>query len=109
MRADWCQLPNESPARLATGAGLALASLGPAVDFGARAAGVTAPTLVLHGRLDLVANPEGAREWTRRIGGARLLWLSNVGHLPFLEAQQPLLEAISEFLRGSWPPRAGPP
>jgi proline iminopeptidase len=109
VRAEWCQLPNESPARLATSAGFAMASLGPGVDFGARARDVAAPTLVMHGRLDLVANPEGAREWTRRIHGARLLWLSNVGHLPFLEAPQPLIEAIGEFLRGNWPPRAGPP
>jgi pimeloyl-ACP methyl ester carboxylesterase len=36
--AEWCQLPNETPARLAAGAGLALASLGPGVDFGTRAA-----------------------------------------------------------------------
>ena len=48
-----------------------MASLGPAIDFSARSAGVQAPTLVMHGRLDLVANPEGAREWTRWIRGAR--------------------------------------
>jgi pimeloyl-ACP methyl ester carboxylesterase len=109
VRADWCQLPNESPARLAVAAELALASLGPSVDFGARAAGLTAPTLVMHGRLDLVANPEGAREWTRRINGARLMWLGNVGHLPHLEAGPAVVEAIADFLAGRWPPRAGPP
>ena len=109
VKADWCQLPNETPARIAAAAERALASLGPGVDFGARAASVSVPTLVMHGRLDLVANPEGAREWTRRISGARLMWLSNVGHLPFLESPQPLLDAINEFLAGRWPPRAGPP
>lgn len=109
VRADWCQLPNESPARIAMSSGKALSSLGPGMDFAARARGVTSPTLVMHGRLDLVANPEGAREWTRRIGGARLLWLGNVGHLPFLEAPQPVVDAIAEFLAGTWPPRAGPP
>lgn len=109
VRAEWCQLPNESPARLAVTAERALSSLGPSVDFGARAAGLTAPTLVIQGRLDLVANPEGAREWTRRINGARLLWLSNVGHLPQLEAGSTVVEAIGDFLAGRWPPRAGPP
>lgn len=109
VRAEWCQLPNESPAKLAAAAGRALESLGPAADFGARATGVTAPTLVIHGRLDLVANPEGAREWTRRIPGARLLWLSNAGHLPQLEAGPAVVEAITDFLAGRWPPRAGPP
>ena len=106
---EWCQLANESPARVADAAGRALGSLGPAVDIGASANGLTAPTLVMHGRLDLVANPEGAREWTRRIPGARLLWLSNVGHLPHLEDPTGLLGAINDFLAGSWPPRAGPP
>ena len=109
VRPDWCQLDNESPARIATAAGHALASLGPAVDIGARAAGLTAPTLVMHGRLDLVSNPEGAREWTRRIDGARLLWLSNVGHMPHLEDGTVVVEAIADFLAGRWPPRAGPP
>ena len=109
VHAEWCQLPNESPANLAVAAERTLASLGPSIDFAARAAGVTAPTLVIHGRLDLVANPEGAREWTRRISGARLLWLGNVGHLPHLEAGPALVEAISDFLAGRWPPRAAPP
>ena len=105
----WCQLGNESPAKVADAAGRALASLGPAVDIGAVANGLSAPTLVMHGRLDLVANPEGAREWTRRIPGARLLWLSNVGHLPQLEAASIVIDAINDFLAGGWPPRAGPP
>jgi pimeloyl-ACP methyl ester carboxylesterase len=86
-----------------------MTSLGPAADFGARATGVTAPTLVMHGRMDLVSNPEGAREWARLISGSRLLWLSNVGHLPFLEDRSTVIESIAEFLGGRWPPRAGPP
>jgi len=109
VRADWCELPNESPARIALAAGHALSSLGSAIDVGARATGLTTPTLVMHGRIDLVANPEGAREWARRIPGARLLWLSNAGHLPHLETPQPVLEAITDFLDGRWPTRAGPP
>ena len=107
--AGWCQLANESPARVADAAGRALSSLGPEVDIGATANGLSAPTLVMHGRLDLVANPEGAREWTRRIPGARLLWLSNVGHMPQLEAASIVVDAINDFLAGGWPPRAGPP
>ena len=109
VHADWCGLPNESPARVAMSAGRTLSSLGPGLDFGARARGIASPTLVMHGRLDLIANPEGAREWTRRIDGARLLWLGNTGHLPFLEAPQQTVDAIGEFLGGTWPPRAGPP
>ena len=109
VHGNWCEQPNESPARVAMAMERVLASLGPAVDFGARAQGIPVPTLVMHGRLDLVASPEGAREWTRRISGARLLWLSNVGHLPHLEDGGVVIDAINDFLAGGWPPRAGPP
>ena len=109
IRPDWCQLPNESPARVAMATERVMASLGPAIDFSARSAGVQAPTLVMHGRLDLVANPEGAREWTRWIRGARLLWLSNVGHMAPWEDGPTVISAIDEFLAGTWPTRAGPP
>jgi pimeloyl-ACP methyl ester carboxylesterase len=109
VNTGWCQLPNESPARIATVMERVMLSLGPAIDFGARANGVQATTLVIHGRLDLVANPEGAREWARRISGARLLWLSNVGHLPTWEAGPTVVDAINDFLAGGWPLRAGPP
>ncbi|HEX6314675.1 MAG TPA: alpha/beta hydrolase [Gemmatimonadaceae bacterium] len=109
FRAAWCQYLNESPAQVAQAAERVFLSLGSEADFAARARGITAPTLVMHGRLDLVANPDGAREWTRRIDGARLLWLSNVGHLPHLEAPQVVVDAINDFLAGGWPPRAGPP
>jgi proline iminopeptidase len=105
----WCQLPNESPARIAMAAERVMSSLGPAIDFSARASGIQVPTLVMHGRMDLIANPEGAREWTRWIRGARLLWLSNVGHLPMFEDGAAVIAAISDFLAGSWPTRAGPP
>ena len=107
--ASWCAAPNETPARIATVMERVMASLGPGLDFATRVSAVQVPTLVLHGRLDLVANPEGAREWTRRIPGARLLWLSNVGHLPTVEAAPVIVEAINDFLAGNWPPRAGPP
>jgi proline iminopeptidase len=109
LNPEWCQWRNESPARVAVAAERALFSLGPGVDFGVLAQHVAAPTLVMHGRLDLVANPVGSQEWTRRIRGARLLWLNNVGHLPHLEAQDMVVTAINEFLSGAWPPRAGPP
>lgn len=109
IRADWCAFPNESPARLAAAAALTMESLGDARDLAARAAGIGAPVLVIHGRQDLVANPEGAREWARRIPGARLLLLGNTGHLPHLEAAPVVAEAIAEFLGGRWPTRAAPP
>jgi pimeloyl-ACP methyl ester carboxylesterase len=83
-----------------------LDSLGPDVDLAARAAGLRVPVLVIHGREDLVANPEGAREWARRLPDARLLRLRDTGHLPFVEAAATLRRAVDFFLLGHWPPLA---
>jgi len=104
----WCVLPNEAPPLIAAAAGPALESLGPEMDFTARAVGVAVPVLVIHGREDLVANPEGAREWTRQFPDARLLWLRGAGHLPWIDVPATLRSAIDFFLSGRWPPLATP-
>lgn len=108
-RAPWCEHLNESPARLAAATAPVLDSLGPDVDLGARAAGLRVPVLVIHGRDDLVANPQGAHEWARRLPDARLLRLRDTGHLPFIEAAATLRRAIDFFLLGHWPPLAENP
>jgi proline iminopeptidase len=108
-QAPWCVYPNESPARLAAATAPVLDSLGPDVDLGSRAMGLLVPVLVIHGRDDLVANPEGAREWARRLPDARLLRLRDTGHLPFIEAASTLRRAIDFFLMGHWPPLAERP
>jgi pimeloyl-ACP methyl ester carboxylesterase len=62
-RAEWCQLPNESPARLAASASFAMASLGPGVDFGARARDVTGAD---------AGHARSARSRRKPRGGARM-------------------------------------
>jgi proline iminopeptidase len=103
-RAPWCTHPNESPGRVAAATAPVLDSLGPDVDFAARATGLRVPVLVIHGREDLVASPEGAHEWARRLPDARLLRLRDTGHLPFVEAAATLRRAVDFFLMGHWPP-----
>lgn len=105
----WCALPNEAPPRIAAAAGPALESLGPALDVGARAAGIAAPVLVIHGRDDLIANPDGAREWARRFPDARVLWIRGAGHLPWIDLPATLRSALDFFLSGQWPPLAERP
>jgi pimeloyl-ACP methyl ester carboxylesterase len=105
----WCVLPNEAPPRLAAATGPALESLGPGTDVGARAAGIAAPVLVIHGREDLVSNPDGALDWARRFPDARILWMRGAGHLPWIDMPATLRSAIDFFLTGRWPPLAERP
>ncbi len=61
------------------------------------------PVLLIHGRLDPVM-VEGTQMWTDILPDARLLMLSSVGHMPWLEAPTVFFPAIQSFLdRGSWP------
>ena len=106
LQPAWCSWPNEAPPRIAAAARPAVESLGPEANLGARATGLAAPVLVIHGRDDLVANPAGAEEWARRSGDARLLWLRNTGHMPHLESAATLRSALDFFLSGHWPPLA---
>jgi pimeloyl-ACP methyl ester carboxylesterase len=55
-----------------------LAGYGPPVRD--RLAGITAPTVVLHGTLDEHFGAEHPRELAQTIPGARLVWLEGVGH-----------------------------
>ncbi len=61
-------------------------------------AAITARTLVLSGRDDLVNPPEVANELAGRIPGAELRLLDGVGHLPHVEAGPRFRAALEEFL-----------
>jgi pimeloyl-ACP methyl ester carboxylesterase len=61
------------------------ASLGPGRPWSSSGVG-RAPTLVMHGSLDLV-EPGGAREWTRPLMAPGVV-AGQRGHLPFLEAAE---------------------
>jgi pimeloyl-ACP methyl ester carboxylesterase len=72
----------------------------PYVDDGAarRAAGITAPTLVLFGKEDRIINPSAAESFRERIEGSEVVLMDGVGHLPMEEAPEATAAAISEFL-----------
>ena len=68
-----------------------------------RLSSVTQPTLVLHGAMDRLINPEGARDIARRVPGAEIDIIEKWGHdLP--EAVVPaLLDRILPFLERTSP------
>jgi proline iminopeptidase len=81
------------------------ASLGTTWDLSDRVRHVRAPTLVVHGLEDLVL-PNAARLWGTLIEDARVLWLTGVGHFPWLEDPATFFPATDAFLRGKWPDAA---
>lgn len=64
---------------------------------------VQAPTLVVHGSVDVIP-VETAREWTAALPDSRLMLMEGIGHFPYLEAREPFIEAVSRFVQsGRWP------
>jgi pimeloyl-ACP methyl ester carboxylesterase len=62
--------------------------------FWARAAAVTAPTLVIHGSLDRVIPVAAARELVRRRPDWELEIIEGVGHVPMLETPELFMRAL---------------
>lgn len=54
------------------------------------------PALIVHGRQDVI--PLASAEETAALLGARLVRLDGCGHVPYIEAAQPLFTAADEFL-----------
>jgi 2-hydroxy-6-oxonona-2,4-dienedioate hydrolase len=59
---------------------------------------VKAPTLVLWGRYDELANPAGADRLERTIPGARKVIIDNSGHMPQLERADEFNRIVRDFL-----------
>jgi 2-hydroxy-6-oxonona-2,4-dienedioate hydrolase len=64
----------------------------------AQARSVKAPTLVVWGKFDELANPAGADRLERAIPGARKVILDNCGHLPQLERAEEFNRLVRDFL-----------
>ncbi len=60
---------------------------------------VSCPTLVLHGREDLVIGAEAASAMARRIPEARSVMLEGADHFAFLTHQQQVLRELDQFWR----------
>jgi pimeloyl-ACP methyl ester carboxylesterase len=63
---------------------------------------LAAPTLVVHGSVDVIS-VESALEWAATPADARLLLLEGVGHFPYVEVPEQFFTAVSEFVKGRWP------
>lgn len=68
-------------------------------DASARLHCLRLPTLVITGELDQVLPPAGGRELAQLIPGARLLEISGVGHLGYVEDPSAFNAAVLTFLR----------
>jgi pimeloyl-ACP methyl ester carboxylesterase len=62
---------------------------------------VKAPTLVVWGRYDELADPAGADRLERTIAGARKVLIDNCGHMPQLERPDEFNRLVRDFLGGA--------
>jgi pimeloyl-ACP methyl ester carboxylesterase len=69
-------------------------------------AAVRVPVLTIHGDQDRHAPYGGGREWALVLPNARLLTIERAAHVPWIEAPERVLGAISDFLAGDWPSSA---
>jgi pimeloyl-ACP methyl ester carboxylesterase len=68
--------------------------------FAQRSHRIAAPTLIIWGAADRIIAPVYAREFAKKISGARVEMIARAGHLPQLEQPDAVLKALSGFLAG---------
>src|SRR5580692_7429640 len=68
--------------------------------FAQRSHRISAPTLLIWGDADRIIAPVYAREFAKKIPGARIEMIAGAGHLPQLEQPDAVLKALSGFLAG---------
>ena len=86
---EFCENPNDvrDMARTSwdrdhdrSASGRQLAAIIASPERGKDLEGVTAPTLVIHGKADKLVRPSGGKATARRVPGARLLLIDGMGH-----------------------------
>jgi len=60
---------------------------------------ITAPTLLVWGRQDIVTPPEAALEFESKIKSSKLVWLERCGHAPMIECADEFANLLQEFVR----------
>lgn len=65
--------------------------------LGDRVHEITAPTLLVWGRQDIVTPPEAAEQFQRLMPAARLVWLDQCGHAPMIELPEQFARLMVEF------------
>ena len=71
-------------------------------DWREEVQGLEAPVLTIHGESDTLPL-EGSRVWAQTLRNARLLFVPEAGHLPFVEQPGIFYPAVDTFLKGEWP------
>ena len=71
-------------------------------DWRSLAAGVTAPTLVVHGDADPLPL-QGSKEWVQALPHARLVVITGAGHYPHAERPEAFFPAVEAFFAESLP------
>jgi hypothetical protein len=79
---------------------VALTKMNAQIDIRAILPTIRVPSLVIHRRGDLCLKVEEGRYVASRIPGAKFVELPGNDHLPFVGAQDEILEEIEEFLTG---------
>jgi pimeloyl-ACP methyl ester carboxylesterase len=59
---------------------------------------IAAPTLIVWGDTDRIIAPDYAKEFAKRIAGARVQMIAKAGHLPQLEQPETVAKAVLDFL-----------
>lgn len=101
MRSDMCKCENETLNNVSAQIGAILGSIGE-WDWRERVRGLDMPVLTIHGESDSLPL-EGSRAWVRALRNARLLYVREAGHLPFVEQPEVFYPAVDTFLKGDWP------
>jgi proline iminopeptidase len=102
VKADLCTAPPEAIRYgMVRTNQVTFASLGD-WDWTQQLAGVTVPTLIIHGEEDAIPMTL-VNEWSTAMPDARLLRLPGTGHFPHAEKPDLVFPAIEGFLRGQWP------
>lgn len=60
---------------------------------------ITAPALIVHGAQDAICLSNGGRHLHDSIPGARMLMLSDTGHMPFITRREHVVKAVLDFMR----------
>lgn len=82
------------------GAAVALTKMNAEIDVRHVLPTIRVPTLVLHRTGDMCLKVEEGRYVAERIPGAKFVELPGVDHLPFVGAQDEILDEVEEFLTG---------
>ncbi len=65
--------------------------------LGERVSAISAPTLLIWGKQDIVTPPEAAAEFLERLRNARIVWFDQCGHAPMIECPERFAEELLQF------------